>query len=58
MSEQEQMEAALRPFGWEMGDEFWRRYHTDPWVFSLANAVTHLHRRVERLQAQLAEQED
>lgn len=39
---QERMEAALRPFGWTMGGEFWRRYYTDPWVFNLANAVQRL----------------
>jgi hypothetical protein len=33
------MEAALKRFGWECGSEFWHRYHTDPWVFNLANAV-------------------
>jgi len=38
----EKMEAALRPFGWECGPEFWTRYYSDPWVFNLANAVEHL----------------
>lgn len=41
------MAAALRPFGWTCGPDFWARYHTDPWVFNLANAV-------ERLTEQLA----
>ena len=36
------MEAALRPFGWTCGPDFWRRYHSDPWVFHLANAVEQL----------------
>jgi hypothetical protein len=39
---QARMEAALRPFGWTCGPEFWERYYTDPWVFSLANAVERL----------------
>lgn len=30
---------ALRPFGWTCTEEFWQRYHSDPWVFNLANAV-------------------
>lgn len=42
------MADALRPFGWTMGEDFWRRYHSDAWVFNLANAV-------ERLTAQLDE---
>ena len=33
------MQEALRPFGWECDSEFWGRYHSDPWVFNLANAV-------------------
>ena len=36
------MAAALRPFGWTCGPDFWRRYYADPWVFNLANAVEHL----------------
>lgn len=34
---------ALSAFGWTCGDEFWVRYYTDPWVFSLANAVESLY---------------
>lgn len=45
------IEAALRPFGWTCGPDFWQRYYSDPWVFSLANAVVSLHRRVERLRS-------
>lgn len=37
-----QLAAALRPFGWTCGPEFWKRYYTDPWVFNLANAVQRL----------------
>lgn len=44
------MAAALRPFGWQCAPEFWLRYYSDPWVFSLANAV-------ERLTEQLAKAE-
>lgn len=40
------MAAALQPFGWTVGPEFWKRYHSDPWVFNLANAI-------ERLAAQV-----
>jgi hypothetical protein len=36
------MEAALKPFGWTCGQDFWQRYYTDPWVFNLANAVERL----------------
>jgi hypothetical protein len=36
------MAAALQPFGWTCGPEFWRRYYTDTWVFNLANAVERL----------------
>jgi hypothetical protein len=32
-------QAELRRFGWTLGPDFERRYHTDPWVFNLANAV-------------------
>ena len=39
---QSKLAAALRPFGWTCTDEFWRRYYSDPWVFSLANAVERL----------------
>jgi hypothetical protein len=34
--------AALAPFGWTCGPEFWQRYYSDPWVFNLANAVERL----------------
>jgi hypothetical protein len=47
---EEKLAAALRPFGWTCGPEFWRRYYSDPWVFNLANAV-------ERLTDQLPEAE-
>jgi hypothetical protein len=52
MNDSEQaIKAALAPFGWTCGPDFWKRYHTDPWVFNLANAV-------ERLTAQLASPEE
>lgn len=41
-SGQERLAAALKPFGWTCGEDFWWRYHTDPWVFNLANAVERL----------------
>ena len=40
------MTAALKPFGWTCGPEFWQRYHTDPWVFHLANVVEKLTERL------------
>jgi hypothetical protein len=43
---------ALQPFGWTCGDEFERRYYTDPWVFNLANAVQRLTIRLRELEAQ------
>lgn len=50
MNEGEQkMAAALKPFGWTCGPEFWDRYYTDPWVFNLANAVQRLTEEVDRL---------
>jgi hypothetical protein len=49
---EETMAAALRPFGWECGPEFFRRYYTDPWVFNLANAVERLTERVHYLEAE------
>ena len=49
--EEAEIAAALRPFGWTCGPDFWQRYHSDPWVFSLTNAVVSLHRRVERLRS-------
>lgn len=36
------MAAALAPFGWTCGEDFWKRYHSDAWVFNLANAVERL----------------
>ncbi len=36
---EEGIEAALRPFGWTCGPEFWHRYDTDAWVFNLVNIV-------------------
>lgn len=42
MNTEERLEDALRPFGWTCGTDFWQRYHTDPWVFNLANAVERL----------------
>ena len=36
------MEAVLAQFGWTCGDDFWKRYYTDPWVFNLANAIERL----------------
>jgi len=47
--DEDTMAAALSPFGWTCGPEFWQRYHTDPWVFHLANAVEKL---TERLAAE------
>ena len=40
------MEAALKPFGWTCGPEFWQRYYSDAWVFNLANAVEVLTERL------------
>lgn len=45
------MKAALARFGLECGPEFWKRYHTDPWVFNLANAVRKLTDENTRLRA-------
>jgi hypothetical protein len=39
---EERIVAALRPFGWVCGPEFWRRYYSDPWIFNLVNAVERL----------------
>lgn len=50
MADEATLEAALAPFGWTCGPEFWQRYYADGWVFGLANAV-------ERLTEQLAEAE-
>lgn len=36
------MAAALKPFGWTCGPDFWKRYYSDAWVFNLANAVVAL----------------
>lgn len=36
------LKAALAPFGWTCGPDFWERYYTDAWVFNLANAVERL----------------
>ena len=36
----EMVEAALKPWGWTCGPDFWDRYHSDPWVFNLVNALT------------------
>ena len=46
------MEAALEPFGWTCGPDFWHRYYTDSWVFHLANAVERLTERVAELEAE------
>jgi hypothetical protein len=43
---------ALRPFGWVCGADFWRRYHTDPWVFNLANAVDALAAKLAEVDAE------
>jgi hypothetical protein len=51
-ADEARMEAALKPFGWTCGPDFWRRYHTDAWVFNLANAVERLSSEVDRLEAQ------
>lgn len=40
---EEKITAALKPFGWECGPDFWKRYHSDPLVFNLANAVERLY---------------
>ena len=54
----EMIEAALKPWGWTCGPEFWNRYHSDPWVFNLVNALTrttqvvaHTTAEVDRLRA-------
>jgi hypothetical protein len=43
------MAAALAPFGWTCGPDFWQRYYSDPWVFNLANAVERLVHRAQQL---------
>jgi len=45
----ELVEAALKPWGWTCGPEFWERYATDPWVFNLVNALTRTTAESERL---------
>lgn len=47
------IEAALRPFGWKCGPEFWTRYYTDAWVFHLANALERRSWEVEQLKMKL-----
>jgi hypothetical protein len=42
-TETERLTAALKSFGWDCTPDFWRRYHTDAWVYNLANAVALLH---------------
>lgn len=49
MNPTEPMEAALKPFGWTCGPDFWQRYYTDTWVFALANAVEALTRENAQL---------
>lgn len=55
---QERMEAALRPFGWTCTADFWERYHSDPWVFNLANAVERLTYAAEDAAKRTAPAED
>lgn len=47
---EDRLEAALKPFGWACGPEFWKRYYTDPWVFNLANAVARLSEQLDNAQ--------
>ena len=42
----EEMQAALKPFGWTCTDAFWERYNSDVMVYNLANAVLALSRAV------------
>jgi len=46
-----QLAAALEPYGWTCTEEFWFRYYTDRWVFTLANAVEDLTRRLADAEA-------
>lgn len=45
------MKAALAPFGWTCGPDFWPRYYTDRWIFNLANAVEVLTARLSLVPA-------
>lgn len=43
------MEEALARFGLTCGPRFWRAYHTNSWVFNLANIVKKLTEENEKL---------
>lgn len=47
--QEESITKALTSFGLDTGTAFWHKYHTDPWVFVLANIVAGLHDQVENL---------
>lgn len=49
---EDRLAAALAPFGWTCGPEFWQRYYSDPWVFNLANAVQALSEHLELVLAE------
>lgn len=40
------MTKALKPYGIHTTEDFWKRYHTDPLVFNLANIVEILTERL------------
>lgn len=55
MSDESSLTAALQQFGWTCGPEFLKRYHTDPWVFNLANAIEKLTAEVAALRVRATE---
>lgn len=44
---EQRITAALASFGLTCTGEFWQRYHSDAWVFNLANALERLWRSTE-----------
>jgi hypothetical protein len=50
--DQERLTAAFAPFGWTPSPPFWRYYHTNVWVFNLANAVVRLTAALGEAQAE------
>lgn len=48
-NDREDLKEVLRSYGWSPTHEFLVKYHNDPWVFNLANALLREHRKYDSL---------
>lgn len=51
----ERIEAVFKVFGWEVKEDFVRRYHSDVLIYSLTNALVTMSELTDKLAGELAQ---